>query len=396
MRIVPAAITPLYFSDFIKSIFSRGKGVKKFELNLSKYFSCKHAFTFGSLMRSVYACFMVLKFNNKRKKVVIPRYSCPSFYHGITAAGLEVEYCDINPKTLSINLKSLNKINLNEVLAVVCTNLFGFSSEINKIKKICKSSRIYLVEGADYSFGTEFKKKKIGTWGDVVILNFQEGKAIPVGGGAIVTNLDIFKKFYKKKRSKKKANYLTIFGFILFSKPHMYGFFRKILSLLKINPKIFSMEDTLRKSLNEIDFKFNSLDFDKSISDFQGNLANIILQRIENDISIRFKNSLILSKILKNTKGIQIIKKYKLVNKIHFIRYPILVSHNKRDLILSSLLKNGIEASPMYSEHNMKIESSDFLGSRKVLNELMTLPCHPFMLKKDFYLIKKVFKNHLN
>lgn len=44
----------------------------------------------------------------------------------------------------------------------------------------------------------------------------------------------------------------------------------------------------------------------------------------------------------------------------------MIVDESKRDKVLNSLLKNGIEASPMYIEHGMNFSYKEYLGSYKV------------------------------
>ena len=75
---------------------------------------------------------------------------------------------------------------------------FGHPVEIDKIKKICKKFNIILIEDAAEAFGSFYKKKSIGTFGDLSILSFNGNKIITTGGGgAILTNN---KNYYEKAK----------------------------------------------------------------------------------------------------------------------------------------------------------------------------------------------------
>jgi perosamine synthetase len=390
----PAAITPIYYWDLVKAFFKKKEANIKFEKKIAFFFKKKYCLTFTSLMRTTYATFLPLKEIDARRKVILPRYSCPSFAHGILANELKIEYCDIDPETLSIDIQNLLSKDLNNTLAIVCTNLFGLSSDIVKIKKICEKFNIYLIEGVDYGIGTEFNGLKIGTLGDIAILNFQEGKALPVGGGAIITNLDFINNFYSKKRLMCHSNYIKIIGYYIFSRPFMYSILYKFINFFKINKSKLSMEDTLKNTSNEIDFTFNPKRFDLKISNFQCALGLVILGRLNKEMKRRLSNYKKIESIL-IYNNIFYIKKLPSLNKVHFIRVPILIKNNRSD-IMNRLLKAGIEASPMYVEYGMHINKKLFPGAYRVSRELLTLPCHPFMRDKDFKKIDNAFSSFLS
>ncbi len=168
----------------------------------------------------------------------------------------------------------------------------------------------------------------------------------------------------------------------------------RLSNFFRFERKKFSMEDTIRKTSTETDFKFDSSGFDQSISDFQGHLGCRVFNRLEKDASCRFNNKEDLSQVLSDIPWVHEIKVHNVVNKAHFIRFPILVGENKRDSILSMLLDFGIEASPMYIEHGMNINVDDYPGAARVASELLTLPCHPYVNSDDIRLICEVFVKH--
>ncbi len=394
MKFIPAAITPVFLRDILISAVSRVGGIDCFETQLATYFSQNGAYTFTSLMRTVYACFIALRSTSIRRVVILPRYSCPSFIHGVLAAGLEVEYCDLDPLTLAIDPESMKQLDMSRVLAIVCTNLFGLTSEIDLLLHLGRANGVYIVEGVDYGIGTEYKSKRIGAWSSIAILNFQEGKALPIGGGAIVSSLPVFETMYGSKRKTCLPNYVTMLGFSVFSRPRMYFLFMKLSQLLRVERKSFSMEDTIRKTSSETDFKFDARDFDRRLSNFQGRLGARIMGRLEKNLLHRQEMAILLTSALRHFSNVHIITKIASVGKVHYIRFPILVGSNNRDLILKKLMSRGIEASPMYIEHGMQVDAISYPGSAKVANELLTLPCHPYMGVDDVDAIARIFNSH--
>jgi dTDP-4-amino-4,6-dideoxygalactose transaminase len=394
MRFIPAAVTPVFLDDIVISAASNEGWVDRFEAQLAAYFSQNHAFTFTSLMRTVYACFVALRSTSDRRVVILPRYSCPSFVHGVSAAGLVVEYCDVDPLTLAIDIESLKSLDLSRALALVCTNLFGLTSDIDQLLDIGRTHGMYVVEGVDYGIGTEYKSKRIGAWSSIAILNFQEGKAFPIGGGAIVSSLPVFENMFGSNRKTCLPNIITMLGFSIFSRPRMYFLFMKLSQMLRIERKNFSMEDTIRNTTFETDFEFDARDFDRRLSNFQGKLGCRIMARIKKDMGRRQEIVNLLDAALRKFPDVHIITKTAKVSNVHYIRCPFLVGAGQRDLILAKLLSHGIEASPMYVEHGMRVDAESYPGSARVANELLTLPCHPYMDNDDIDVIAQIFNSH--
>ena len=75
-------------------------------------------------------------------------------------------------------------------------HVFGHPAKILKLKKIAKKFNLKIIEDAAESLGSTYKKKHLGTFGDIGVLSFNGNKIITTGGGgALLTNsLKIAKK----------------------------------------------------------------------------------------------------------------------------------------------------------------------------------------------------------
>ena len=395
VRFVPAAVTPIGFNDLSSALFRhmKNEGRHQFEQEMSSYLGVKKVYTYSSFMRAIFACLSSLRKSDVSKnEVIISRYSCPTFIHAIYASGLKVKYCDVDPTTLSIKKKDLCKMNMRNVLAVVCVNHFGLANPMDVISDICRDNDTYLVEDLGYAIGTEYQNSRLGTFGDFSVLNFQEGKAIPIGGGMVTTNIDgIIADVSNYKNGW--TDILTMFGYKFLSDPRSYFIFMKISEKLNYNfRKKFSMEDTIRCTTEEYDFKFDPNSHLKSLSNFQGALGCSLLSKLDKYIEVRGENAKAFESELSTCNNISLIKKERGVNKIHYIRYPILLKGDMRNEVLKELLKNGIEASTMYSEHGLNIDGLKFPGSKKISDEILTLPCNPRVNEEDIEIIVNILK----
>jgi perosamine synthetase len=380
-RFIPAAVTPLSYTDLIEAYRAtkNNEGIKAFEQEIADYIHVESAFSFSSFMRANYACLMALKSIDERKTVLIPRYSCPSFAHAILAAGLSIRYCDSMPDTLSIDIEKLKEIDPDDILALLCVNFFGLSNPMNEITSYCRKNNIYLIEDLGYSLGSDYNNKKLGTFGDYCVLNFQEGKAIPIGGGMVTAKKAEFSEYFlSRKRKPGKSNLLFMGGYSFFSKPENYNFLMKYSAFTKRNiRKQYSMEDTIRKTHSEFDYEFDPSEAFNSISGFQGNLGRILLKRMDQSLSIRNANAGKIESGLGKNANLTIVRQDELLTRCHYIRYPVLIKSGLRDEVIRSLMEKRIETSSMYAEHGLDIPRTDYPGAHTLLNELITLPCHP-------------------
>lgn len=81
--------------------------------------------------------------------------------------------------------------------AIIFVNLYGMPAKIDEILAISKKYDIILIEDAAESFGSSYKGKKCGTFGDYGILSFNNNKIITTyGGGALIC---------KKQEDNEKA-----------------------------------------------------------------------------------------------------------------------------------------------------------------------------------------------
>ncbi len=76
-----------------------------------------------------------------------------------------------------------------EVKLVVCAELYGFSSDIVKIKKICEAHGALLIEDAAEAMGATWEGKQCGSFGDYAALSYNGNKIITgSSGGCLLTN----------------------------------------------------------------------------------------------------------------------------------------------------------------------------------------------------------------
>ena len=288
----------------------------------------------------------------KNDEILIPTLN----YIGSTNAAI---YCnaiphfvDVEDETLGLDANKLenylgkiskikNKITINKysnrkIKAIIPTHIFGNAAKIDEIIRIAKKYNLEVIEDASECVGSFYKKKHLGTFGDVGVLSFNGNKIITTGGGgAILTNSKrIYKKalslstIARKKSSSWSYDYNDIgYNYRLPGINSSLGIsqIKKLSKLLLIKKKIFLEYKKFFK--NNINFKL--------IEEPKNSKSNHWL----NTIFIFNSNLSLRNKIIRETnrKGIGIRPVWKLMHKIkHLSKYP------KMNLNNSEKLEKGI------------------------------------------------------
>ena len=71
-------------------------------------------------------------------------------------------------------IKSINK----RTKAIIATHIYNFPLEIQKLKRICKRKKIYLIEDNAECVMGKFKNKPAGSFGDFSMFSFQSSKIL--------------------------------------------------------------------------------------------------------------------------------------------------------------------------------------------------------------------------
>ena len=110
----------------------------------------------------------------------------------VTGLGLKPILVDVEHNSSGICLKDLKRKINNKTRAVICVSLYGNPVKFDEIKRLIRSKqkKIFLIEDAAQAHGAIYKKKPVGSFGDVSCFSFYPGKNLGAYGdaGAILTN----------------------------------------------------------------------------------------------------------------------------------------------------------------------------------------------------------------
>lgn len=172
---------------------SFGEECEKFEARFASWQGRKHAVFLNSGSSANVAVIQALLNLGRLKKGDKVGFSSltwstnvmPLIELGLTPVPIDVELNTLNISSRNVG-DVLQKVNLK---AIFITNLLGFCDDIDKIKKICDTNEILLIEDNCEALGSVYKKKKLGNFGLVSTFSFYVGHHMStIEGGAVCTD----------------------------------------------------------------------------------------------------------------------------------------------------------------------------------------------------------------
>ncbi len=393
-RRVPPAVTPLRATDIAAGIAGQvsGTGLEAFRNDVGTFLDATAVGTYTSFRRALGACLFELaeKMDEDRTEVFVPAFCSSDYPDAIEGAGLETVRYDVDPNTLALDTDSLETLPMENAAAVVVVNVLGYGSPMDRIETYCRENDTYLIEALGYALGAEYDGRPLGTFGDCSVLNFQQGKPIPVGGGMVVSRNGEL-NFDDERRSPVTPNIGVLSGYAAFGHPRLYYVYSEATEWIERYSATESRISTHPESKFGVPYEPPF----KTLSDFQGAVAGRVFDRLETDRRQRESTAHMYATELADCRGVRHLRPVEGLSKHQHVRYPLLVEDiERRKELKSALSKAGIGTAMMYDWP--PLDDGKFPGAARVQNEILTLPTHPYVDEDDRQRIVRIVRDVLS
>ena len=187
----------------LKEIFdsgqlTKGQHVDKFVAGLKDYAKVDHAFLTTS---ATTALTMSLKAIGVKEgdRVAVSDFSWPATCNVVEDLGATPVFIDVDRHTYNMCPLDLEKKLDSSFAGVIVVDALGNPSGVGRLKEICKSHGIPLIQDSACAIGSSVDGVKVGAIADLTCYSFHPRKLLTTGeGGAILTN------------NNKYADWLTI------------------------------------------------------------------------------------------------------------------------------------------------------------------------------------------
>jgi dTDP-4-amino-4,6-dideoxygalactose transaminase len=122
-------------------------------------------------------------------EVIMPSYTFTSTANAFVLRGAVPVFVDIRPDTLNIDEAKIEAAISVRTRVICVVHYAGVSCEMDVILDIAERHNLIVVEDAAQALGASYRKRPLGTLGQVGAISFHESKNIVSGeGGALIVN----------------------------------------------------------------------------------------------------------------------------------------------------------------------------------------------------------------
>jgi perosamine synthetase len=391
-RLVPPAGAPLPARSVLPSVVPGVGDRRGFAELLANRLGAQNPFFVSSGRAALTILLKALRQGSDRREVVIPAYTCFSVPSAVARAGLTLRLCDVDPKTLDLDLNALVRLDLGRALCIVPSGLYGLPSDLVSLEQIARRCGGFLVDDAAQCLGATQEGRACGTFGDAGFYSLGRGKGITaMGGGILVTRRDdLARRIQREIRTLSRPAVWNVCAAIISS----------IVYAAMLRPSRYWLLDhvpflELGASHFEPAFPIAQL------SAYQRRLARRLLPLLDSYNRIRRDHADQLRAGIEGVEGIEVPRPLEGANPV-YLRFPILTRDERhRAGLLRALREAGIVASPSYPTSIGDIQGiATYLapdqepcpGARSIATRILTLPTHSGVTQHDLEVMVRIIR----
>jgi len=334
-EIINAAVEVIKSKRYIK-----GPQARAFEEEFADYLGVKKAVTTSSGTTALWLIYDALGIKNGAE-FITPSHT---FIATVTPAihmGARPVFVDIDEDAYTLNVEEVRKKITEKTKAIVAVHLYGHPADIKPLRELADERDIYLIEDCAQAHGAMYYGEKVGNFGDAAAFSFFPSKVMTVAGdgGMAVTNNE------------------------------------------EIGELIQILHDQGRREKYEHEY----LGYNFRMSEILAAIGRIQLKHLENWIKRRNDIAKIYNDILEDVVITPRVKDW-----ARHVYYVYTIRAERRDELREFLKKNGIATGlyypiPVHLQPAIKkiVEPVKLPVTEKIVDEILSLPMHPFMEDED-------------
>jgi len=119
-------------------------------------------------------------------EVIVPSLTYVASVNPIIQAGAKPVFADSLEDTWQLDPEDVRRKITPKTKAVMAVHLYGHACPMDELVSICREFDLWLIEDCAEAFGTYYKGRHVGTFGDLATFSFFGNKTITTGEGGMV------------------------------------------------------------------------------------------------------------------------------------------------------------------------------------------------------------------
>ncbi|MBN1353754.1 MAG: DegT/DnrJ/EryC1/StrS family aminotransferase [Candidatus Omnitrophica bacterium] len=177
-----------------------GSFVYDFEKKIQKYIGVKYAIAVNTGTTAIHLALAGIGIV-PGDEIIVPSLTFVGSVQPIINLGAKPVFCEVEPDTLNIDFDDAEKRITKRTRAIIVVHYGGTACNMDRAMHMAENRKIRIVEDAAHAFGSYYKGRKIGSFGDIACFSFDPIKNLTCGeGGCVVTNKARIAEALRRKR----------------------------------------------------------------------------------------------------------------------------------------------------------------------------------------------------
>jgi len=295
--------------------FLGGPNVQRLEEKVKSFFKVKYAISVNSWTSGLICAVGSLNIE-PGDEIILPTWTMSACSSAILAWNAIPVFADIEDKTFCISFESIKKNISKKTKAIIAVDIFGQSANMKKIMFLAKKHNIKVISDSAQSPGATYNGKYAGTLADIGGYSFNYHKHIHCGeGGILVTN------------NKNLAERMRL--------------------IRNHAESVIDHSSSTRQLSNMVGYNFR-------LGEIESVIAIEQLKKLKRIIKKKIYIANIITKGIKNLKGLEVPKIRKGCNHIYYV-YPIIIDIDKigvdKFVIHKALKAEGLDSVTVFYQN---------------------------------------------
>jgi len=197
-----------------KGQFILGENVAELEKEIAELCGVRFGIGVGNCSDALYLALLACGIGPGDEVITTP-FTFIATACAIARTGAKPVFCDIDPETYNIDPQKIETLITERTRALLPVHLYGQPAEMDEIQAVARRHNLYVIEDAAQALGASYKRRPVGSLGDVACISFFPTKnlgAFGDGGMVVTDNAEIAERvrMLRVHGAKKKYYHETL------------------------------------------------------------------------------------------------------------------------------------------------------------------------------------------
>lgn len=184
-----SAVVEVLRSGILTDKSGMGPRVVEFERRFAEYTGAKYAVAVSSGTAALHAALLAAGVE-PGDEVILPSFTFSATAEAVLLTGAKLVFADIDEKTYTITLESVENSLSRKTRAIIPVDLYGLPVDLDPILEMAEKRDISVIEDAAQSIGATYNNRPIGGISHLTCFSFYPSKNMTTGEGGMITTND--------------------------------------------------------------------------------------------------------------------------------------------------------------------------------------------------------------